>query len=82
MLDVLSQRYAKMLRKVFGERVLGPDNPPVARIQSLYIRKIMLKVEIAASMAQVKDLLRQIYEHSLVDEKFKSLTIYYDVDPM
>ena len=81
-LDVLSQRYAKMLRKVFGERVLGPDNPPVARIQSLYIRKIMLKVEIAASMAQVKDLLRQIYEHSLVDEKFKSLTIYYDVDPM
>ena len=81
-LDVLSQRYAKMLRKVFGERVLGPDNPPVARIQSLYIRKIMLKVEIAASMAQVKDLLRQIYEHSLVDEKFKSLIIYYDVDPM
>lgn len=81
-LDVLSQRYATMLRKVFGERVLGPDNPPVARIQSLYIRKIMLKVEIAASMAQVKDLLRQIYERSLVDEKFKSLTIYYDVDPM
>lgn len=81
-LDTLSQQYAVLLRKVFGERVLGPDNPPVARIQSLYIRKIMLKVETSASMAQVKDLLRQIYERSLVDERFKSLTLYYDVDPM
>ena len=81
-LDTLSQRYAAMLRKVFGERVLGPDNPPVARIQSLYIRKVMLKVEITASMAQVKDLLRQIYERSLMDDAFKSLTLYYDVDPM
>ena len=81
-LDTLSHQYAVLLRKVFGERVLGPDNPPVARIQSLYIRKIMLKVETSASMAQVKDLLRQIYERSLVDERFKSLTLYYDVDPM
>lgn len=81
-LDMLSQQYATMLRKVFGARVLGPDNPPVARIQSLYIRKIMLKVEVSASMLQVKELLRQIYERSLVDSRFKSLTLYYDVDPM
>lgn len=81
-LDTLSQQYATILRKVFGERVLGPDNPPVARIQSLYIRKIMLKVEVSASMAQVKDLLRQIYERSLADDRFKALTLYYDVDPM
>lgn len=82
LLDTLSQQYATLLRKVFGERVLGPDNPPVARIQSLYIRKIMLKVEVSASMAQVKELLRQIYERSLADDRFKSLTLYYDVDPM
>ncbi len=81
-LDTLSQQYATLLRKVFGERVLGPDNPPVARIQSLYIRKIMLKVEIAASMSQVKDLLRKIYENSLTDSRFKQLVLYYDVDPM
>lgn len=81
-LDTLSQQYAVILRKVFGERVLGPDNPPVARIQSLFIRKIMLKVEISASMVQVKELLRQIYERSLADERFKSLILYYDVDPM
>ena len=81
-LDTLSNRYASFLRQVFGHRVVGPDNPPVARIQSLYIRKIMLKIEISAPMAQVKALLRQIYEKSLSDNRFKSLTLYYDVDPL
>lgn len=81
-LDTLAHRYASLLRQVFGQRVVGPDNPPVARIQSLYIRKIMLKVETSASMAQVKDLLRQIYEKSLTDSRFKSITLYYDVDPL
>lgn len=81
-IDTLAHRYAALLRQVFGQRVVGPDNPPVARIQSLYIRKIMLKIEISASMSQVKKLLRQIYEKSLSDDRFKSLTIYYDVDPL
>ncbi len=81
-LDTLSQQYATLVRKVFGNRVLGPDNPPVARIQSMYIRKIMLKVEVEASMSKVKEILRQLYERSLADDRFKQLTIYYDVDPM
>ncbi len=82
MLDTLSQRYASLLQQVFGSRIIGPTNPPVARIQSLYIRKIMLKVETTASMAQVKELLRRVYEQSLADDRFKSLTLYYDVDPL
>ncbi len=82
LLDTLAQRYAATLRQVFDHRVIGPDNPPVARIQSLYIRKIMLKIEVSASMAQVKSLLRRIYEKCLDDARFKTLTLYYDVDPL
>lgn len=82
LLDTLAQRYAVTLRQVFEHRVVGPDNPPVARIQSLYIRKIMLKIEVTASMAQVKSLLRRIYEKCLADTRFKTLTLYYDVDPL
>ena len=62
--------------------MLGPDNPPVARIQSLYIRKVVLKMELAASMSRVKEILRQVYENMLVDDRFKSLLLYYDVDPL
>ena len=82
LLNDLSVRYASLLRNVFGSRVLGPDNPPVARVQSLYIRKIVLKVEVTASMSKVKELLRRVYENMLADERFKSLVLYYDVDPM
>ena len=82
LLQELSVRYTSLLREVFGARVLGPDNPPVARIQSLYIRKVVLKMELSASMPKVKEILKQVYENMLVDDRFKTLLLYYDVDPM
>lgn len=81
-LDELSTRYADHLRAVFGSRILGPDNPPVARIQSLYIRKIVLKVELDASIQRAKELLYSTRNEMMVDERFKSLVFYYDVDPI
>lgn len=75
-------RYGDKLREMFGNRVFGPDEPHVARIQSLYIRKIMLKIEISASMRKVKDLLRSVYEEFMTDPSLRSLQVYYDVDPM
>lgn len=81
-LEELSTRYANHLRAVFGSRILGPDNPPVARIQSLYIRKIVLKVELNASIQRAKELLFSTRNEMMVDERFKSLVFYYDVDPI
>lgn len=75
-------RYGDRLRVLFGNRVFGPDEPHVARIQSLYIRKIMLKVETSASMRKVKALLRSVYEEFMTDPALRSLQVYYDVDPM
>lgn len=74
--------YAETLRHLFGNRILGPDEPHIARIQSLYIRKIMLKVEIQASMSKVKAILRSVYEAQMADKLLRSLVVYYDVDPM
>lgn len=62
--------------------MFGPDEPHVARIQSLYIRKIMLKVETQASMRKVKDILRSVYESFMADAALRSMQVYYDVDPM
>lgn len=82
-LTEVSVRYSNMLREVFGNRVLGPEPPMVARIQNLHIRQVMLKFELAASMAKVKVILRNIYEQLVAtDARMKSTIIYYDVDPM
>jgi len=77
----VSALYAEHLRGLLGNRVFGPDEPHVSRIQSLYIRKIMLKVEVGASMAKVKSLLREVYEKFMEYKEFRSLMVYYDVDP-
>lgn len=72
---------AAQLRSGLGDRILGPDKPPVARIQTLFIKKIMVKVEQHASMAKVRDYLLAVQRAVLEDERFRSLLVYYDVDP-
>jgi primosomal protein N' (replication factor Y) len=61
--------------------VLGPDKPPIARIQTLYIKKMIVKVEQNVSMAKVRDYLLGVQRAVIEDERFRSLIVYYDVDP-
>lgn len=82
LLDVMAQTMAAKLRAVFGARVLGPDKPPVARIQTLFIRKVVLKIETNAPMARARQLLVQVQQEMVAEDRFKSLIVYYDVDPM
>lgn len=82
LLDLMAQTMAGKLRSVFGNRVLGPDKPPVARIQTLFIRKIIVKIEISAPMARARELLTQVQKEMVAEDRFKSLIVYYDVDPM
>lgn len=82
LLDQMAAVMANKLRAVFGNRVLGPDKPPVARIQTLFIKKIVVKIEQNAPMGRARELLLRIQREMIEDEHYKSLIIYYDVDPM
>ena len=77
-----ANRLASDLRAVFGARVLGPNVPAVSRVQNLYIKHILLKIENEASPERAKDILRQITNQVVADPKFKSLWVNLDVDPM
>ena len=79
--DKAAVDFTLSLRKVFGERVLGPEAPFVSRIAGLNIQTIMLKVETEASMKKVKDLLRSVFASISHKPEIKSSVIYYDVDP-
>ena len=82
-LTEMSVRYSNLLRQVFKHRVLGPEAPMVARVQNFYIRQIVLKMEVEASMPKVKVILREMFEHMLkLDSRMKSVILYYDVDPV
>lgn len=81
-LEQAADLMAGYLRNGLGERVLGPDRPPVSRIQTLFIRKIVVKIEQQASMSKVREYLQQVQRAIIEDERFRSLLVYYDVDPM
>ena len=82
-LDALAARYASVLRKAFGERVLGPEAPGIARIKNMFIRQIMLKIEREASTQMVRQYLNSIQITMMNDDhEFSKIVFYYDVDPM
>ena len=80
-LELAADTMAAQLRSGLGDRVLGPDKPPVARIQTLFIKKMIVKVEQNASIKKVRDYLLAVQRAILEDERFRSLLVYYDVDP-
>jgi len=69
------------LRKVLGTRVLGPEFPPHARIQELFIKSILLKTDKNKSYKYIRELI--LRNSAALHEKaeFSSLRIYSDVDP-
>ena len=79
-LDSLSRDYANLLLKIFGQRILGPDTPPIAKVQMMFIRKIIIKIELSASMAEARKRLREIQKYITTLPQYNSALIYYDVD--
>ena len=76
----LSTDFAALLRQVFKERVLGPDTPPVGRVQLMYIRKLILKIELTAPISAVRQRLIALQNQILAQPAYRSAQIYYDVD--
>ena len=80
--DTAAIMLASMLRQWFGDRVLGPDKPAVARIKTLTIRKIVLKLENGLDAHRVREYLRLAQKKIMQDKQYATLQIYYDVDPV
>ncbi|MGN0233993.1 MAG: primosomal protein N' [Bacteroidaceae bacterium] len=78
--DLLSRDMAQMLQTAFHERVLGPDTPPIGRVQMMHIRKVLIKIEPTASLGKVREYLRQVQKFLLAQPRYKGGLIYYDVD--
>lgn len=77
-----AQALAHFLREVFGNRVLGPQEPPVARIQDVHLQKIMLKLERQASTLKAKELMQDCINRVLATQSWRYVQVAADVDPM
>lgn len=77
-----SHELSKTLRSWFGGRVLGPDKPAVARVKTMNIRKIVIKLENGIDQQRVREYLKFAQQQMGKDPRYGALQIYYDVDPL
>lgn len=73
---------ARLLRAALGDRVLGPDRPSVARVKTMSIRKILIKLENGISLPRVRECLRSQQSVLMQNRRYSTLETYYDVDPL
>lgn len=73
---------AARLRQSFGERVLGPDKPSVARVKTESIRKIVLKLELGIDLSLARRHMAAVRAALLQDKRYAAMTVFFDVDPL
>ena len=79
--DSAALEFAGRLRQYFADRILGPDKPAVARVNTMCIRKIVIKLESGINLAQARACLRLVQAAVMADKRYGALTSYFDVDP-
>lgn len=73
---------AELMRSWFSERVLGPDKPSVSKVKTLNIRKIVLKLENGIDLVKARKYIRKAQTLMAQSAQYKSVQIYFDVDPV
>ncbi|MEH6679419.1 MAG: primosomal protein N' [Sediminicola sp.] len=72
--------FAKSLKNLFGEQVLGPEFPPVARIRNQYIKNIMIKIPAENSLSKTKNCIKRIERSFNAIGPYKGVRVLYNVD--
>jgi primosomal protein N' (replication factor Y) len=81
-LNTASRQLSEILRKEYGNRVLGPETPVVGRVQNWHIKHILIKLEKNKEIAEWKNQIREICDNLKNKPGYSTLQIIYDVDPM
>lgn len=72
---------AKALGNIFGENVLGPEFPPVARIRNEYYKNIMLKIPQKQSLSKTKEAAEKVTQTFRAIGAYRSVKLVVNVDP-
>jgi primosomal protein N' (replication factor Y) len=71
-----------LLKRKFGKRVLGPNQPSINRIRNYFIRTVLLKIEKTLNSSEVKTMMSEVIHTFKTNSKVQQLVIQIDVDPI
>ncbi len=72
--------YAASLRHVFGDVVLGPESPPIARIRNQYHKNILVKIPKKQGLSKTKATIIKINNSFLSIKDFRPVRVVFNVD--
>ena len=81
-LEESSRLLKNELKFIFGYRVLGPQNPLIGRVQNYFLKHLIIKIEKEKSLSKSKEMIRGLTWKVQNNQKFKSLQVHFDVDPL
>jgi primosomal protein N' (replication factor Y) len=81
-LNKAARDLANDLRNDLGKRILGPEYPLVSRIQNLYIKHILVKIERGPNLGNFKDIIKRRIEELVKNPAYRQVRVIVDVDPV
>ncbi len=73
--------FAKSLKNVFNENVLGPEFPPISRIRNQYHKNVLVKIPQGQSLLKTKEVIKKIQISFSSIKEFSGVRIIINVDP-
>jgi len=80
--DSAAESLAGRLRAIMGDRILGPQEPPVSKVRNQYLTRIILKFEKGHAPSYIKKLVNDTIDDILSTQQWRYVTVQKDVDPM
>jgi len=80
-LDKAAGTLANLLRQSIRAKIMGPEYPLISRIQNLYLKSMLVKIERGKNLPVVKQQIVDCIRGQLVNPEFRSVQYTIDVDP-
>jgi len=80
-LHAAASRLADQLKAQLGHRVLGPEQPLVAKIRNYHLAQIGIKIEKTLAVQKVKQFIKECISDLNTQKAFRSVLVQVDVDP-
>ncbi len=75
-----SDWFAKSLKQIFAEYVLGPEFPPVSRIRNQYHKNILIKIPQKQSLNKTKEAIIKVNNSFFNIKDFRAVKVILNVD--
>ena len=81
-LNEAASDFTHLLREKFGQRILGPEYPMVAKMRNYFLKETLLKLEKGLSSKDTRTEIANVLQTFKSSGQYKAIQVVVDVDPM